>query len=1236
MRTPIGLIALSACAAAFAAPITQLKPLYPRTELVVGGQARCVIVTPEREDLSALAHRLAARLERAGGARPDILSADAVISAGWQIDLDRISGRALVALGNPNNNRLLARLWGMGYVCTSSIFPGEGGHVIRTVHDPFAAGVNVLALSGSNAAGVERAVEVFCEKYVPDAGDVVLPQPVLDVHFTPTYHRFYPEVHDWSSSKRQPQYSTIEWFRGYLQSAGLMAEDGSILRRDTGTLVDVTGPIARLAQSWFWTGDPALPPLMKQILDANRHLLAIVPHRVEMEAASAAHVPWWDIVEELPIWTDRDRLDITNALLADALQGHERRAAHQMVREGYVQVVDENHGTNSALNSWTAWQYFDRYYDLPETDYWMAVAAATFLGQCASHQTLEDAAGYLTYAPEDAIGYALGSGDLRYLDLGVARTQAEFIAQACVSNLGLGTGFGDSSGLVYPSVFQVLARAGWYYRDPYLLWVAYNMLHPNCGLRVFQVNIPVNLDIETRVPEQWTGMRRLPIYVQTLTRGEGAREPVFDPPESVGDQWFNKIVFREAWDPEAQYLLLDGCGKFGALEGYPNGPAGHKHDDINTIPCFTDVGRMWLVDHTYASRAISDHSGLTITRDGQLGYDDHEARLLDFAEGDELALCRSVYDDFSGATWERTIFWRRGEHFAIIDRAIAEQPGQYVVRCSFRGLGEHTLADGRLRLEQDGRFCQIISDGGAQTGVKLFDLPAADHWTSFYPWAEPVAKIFEQDKSRALQPGEAIGFANVIAASADEAELNTLQVLPVSEQAVLVESAAGPLLYGLGEIPGGPGAAACWAIAPDEVLLSGAPAGLGAQVEAARDDIFAEARRLAAGYTPPGGVEVADVPMVETTMADLGTPIVALLPADLDRDGADEWLTVGSEGATAFATDGARLWQFAPGAACVSIDAGDLDGDGVPEIAVGCEDRHVYLLDASGEQRWRFACKAGDASLVGPPVPEMVRIADLEGDGTPEIIVGANYTHCLTPEGDVRWEHYLRFARGRVCGDFARGLIADVDADGELEVVSFYRDSYHKGVIYAPDGTQKVPAPDADYGFNTPLALDALAVNLYGRDDGLHIVLGGDTRLYEYWGFGQFAGQSAGRKSGCFPHLAAWRPAGEKPFVYAATDMGAVIAWRNQQDRNDEWVNLDSPWSRVLGGRISALGVIETAAGARLLVGMEDGSVRVLDATTGEDVARTVATGSPVVGIIARDIEALIVHADGVVEALAI
>lgn len=519
---------------------------------------------------------------------------------------------------------------------------------------------------------------------------------------------------------------------------------------------------------------------MKAILDRNRALLAVVPPRREMEAASAAHLRWWDLVEELPCWTDLDCLEIARAFLADARQGFERRAANTLVPQGFVQVVDENHGTHAAMNTLEAWGYFATGWDLPESQDWLKVVAATFAGQAASHQVIEDACGYLCYCPVHSMAYALATRDLTTFQRGIARGHAEYIAQCSVSNLGLTTGFGDDGNLVEPAVFEAIAPAAWYHRDPHLAWVLREALPQAAGLRLFQKALPVDLSVTAVEPEPWNGLTVFPIFQQTLRKGEGAREMVHDPRQSVGPEWFNKIVFRERFHPEAQYLLLDGAGKFGNIEGYPSGPGGHRHEDVNTIITFTDQERLWLVDHTYAERSIKDHSGLVISRDGRMAYRVHEARLLLAVQSPAFALTTSAFADFSGATWERTLLWERGRRFMVVDRAIAEEPGEYRVRGSYRGLGAARLEADGLHLEQDGKACVILADSRARLG--LSDDPWADgeDKARWYPHAEPVVRVFRQDLRGRLVPGQSLDLISLIEAGPSPAALAGLRLRLVS------------------------------------------------------------------------------------------------------------------------------------------------------------------------------------------------------------------------------------------------------------------------------------------------------------------------------------------------------------------------------------------------------------------------------------------------------------------------
>ncbi|HIE09918.1 MAG TPA: hypothetical protein EYP65_08740, partial [Armatimonadetes bacterium] len=502
--------------------ITRLKRLYPQTAIVLDGRPSAFIVPGGGKDLLRLAERLnKAFLERTGVTLP-IVPAGRLVDEDWRVDLRPLGGRNIIAIGNVNNNRLLSVLYGERYVVADSLYPGRGGFVIRTVHAPFADGTNVLVLAGSDLKGMRKAIEVFIEEFLSSENSpssrpsLVLPRPIVKVKLKRETFRFFPGP----SQKRQPQYTTMEWFERNLKKAGFMDEGGRIRSNDRPgeNMVSLLRWLSRLGQTYFRTGDERLLPLMKELVRKNLHLLERPPEVKGMEARTAYCVHWWDILEELPIWTDEERLAITNALLLDARQGHERRPFHRQVLEGAAQAMDENHGTFSALHSFNAWLYFHKYYRdlLPESEYWMRCARAVFSAQASTFQILEDAAGYLCYCPIHTMDYALASRDLTYFKRGIARHHAMFVSLVCVNNLGLSTGFGDSPSLVCPEFFEAIAPAAWFHRDPKLYWVVRNFLPKECGLRIFQKSIAFDLTVRPQRPDDWTGVIRFPIYEMPL------------------------------------------------------------------------------------------------------------------------------------------------------------------------------------------------------------------------------------------------------------------------------------------------------------------------------------------------------------------------------------------------------------------------------------------------------------------------------------------------------------------------------------------------------------------------------------------------------------------------------------------------------------------------------------------------------------------------------------------------
>jgi hypothetical protein len=101
----------------------------------------------------------------------------------------------------------------------------------------------------------------------------------------------------------------------------------------------------------------------------------------------------------------------------------------------------------------------------------------------------------------------------------------------------------------------------------------------------------------------------------------------------------------------------------------------------------------------------------------------------------------------------------------------------------------------------------------------------------------------------------------------------------------------------------------------------------------------------------------------------------------------------------------------------------DLDGDGVPEVIWGAYD--VTALRASdGALLWR----APDGGRVWAPIA----VADLDGDGAPEVVVGrdGDLLTVYGPDGRVRWSRHP-FGGGEV----RSVAVADLDGDGRLEIV---------------------------------------------------------------------------------------------------------------------------------------------------------------------------------------------------------
>jgi outer membrane protein assembly factor BamB len=157
---------------------------------------------------------------------------------------------------------------------------------------------------------------------------------------------------------------------------------------------------------------------------------------------------------------------------------------------------------------------------------------------------------------------------------------------------------------------------------------------------------------------------------------------------------------------------------------------------------------------------------------------------------------------------------------------------------------------------------------------------------------------------------------------------------------------------------------------------------------------------------------------------DVGVANSGVTLGDVNRDGTLDILLTAGKTLLCFAPDGKERWRRTFKEAILSQPTiADLDADGKPEILVGANDNRLHVLTSAGKDKWGFATKSW---IVGG-----VATGDLDGDGQLETVFGSmDYKiYCLNSRGQKKWE----FATEEWVQ--SSPVIADVERDGKPEVL---------------------------------------------------------------------------------------------------------------------------------------------------------------------------------------------------------
>lgn len=705
--------------------IRQVNPLALQTPIVAGGQARAIICCADepawRE--SAMAVRRAVR-EATGVELP--LVSDRELTA------EQFAGNNLILVGHLDNNRWVARLYHNFFVCLDQGFTGRKGYVIRTVHDPFGTHHNQILLGGSFAEGTRRAAEAFGKLVRSKAarGELVLDR-LLELEFDPD----------------QRQGEALEPLAEKQRAAAIA--NGRRLMLSPGQARSGVGQLIDHGVRYHRTGDPACAAVCRELLLALEEYHRTDPHNVAhgmrrydrdfRDAYTYEVAIVWDLVEECGLFSDAERLAITNLLVRLGLecvvyQGWDRAASIERWAQN-TRIV-HNHLTFPALGVLFAGNYLKRHYGVGYVDDWLTVAHGIFNGQKHWSKPLEDSASYQWIPVIHTMIYSLAEDDRTFFEEGHARSAAN-VALMVTDNAGYQAAFGDYPALTSSScVPPVLQVAGWYYRDRGFLWgaeLAGRSTH-------FYVGQPYNSAVPGQAPADHVGLRVARLEAESYEAAK--RTPKGEGPNLPLAQVFDKLTLRAGWQRGDEFLMLDGFGR-----------GNHMHFDVNAIVSYSAGGWPLLVDGEYIKSMPKYHNSLVVLRDGAAEPAPAVAGLARAEDFGGPAYARTWVEGYSGARWTRTLLWQPGDCLLVADEALAQEPGRYTLRCCWRPWGLATLAGDRLDVTHGPVRLTLVNGDGApctlETMKKVDDLP--------------VSRLAQQ-VSLDLTPGQSYRFVNLLRA----------------------------------------------------------------------------------------------------------------------------------------------------------------------------------------------------------------------------------------------------------------------------------------------------------------------------------------------------------------------------------------------------------------------------------------------------------------------------------------
>ncbi|HUS81398.1 MAG TPA: hypothetical protein VM283_09045, partial [Armatimonadota bacterium] len=707
-----------AAAGAGHGPVTELKDLCLETVIAAGGKAQAAIVAPVGGRYDGAVAAIQAAVKRCGGIELPVLADDAGDPA------QLLADRSLIVLGNMSTSRLMWTLYREYYTFLDLKYPGPGGHVVRSLHNPYATGRNVILVGGSDDGGVRDAAEAFAGLLQP--GDPLqvgwLMQIKLGEGVQPP--DIGETIYGWRDSYR-------------------VRPDGSEIGYAPCTYFG-WNEISAMGALYYMTGEEKyLREFVRRALPDPRN----VPQEVRTSPAFysmehplvenyhyRAHLDdlIWDLIEESPLLSDDVRLRITNEL-----RDHQDFIDAE---DDYMPLTGMGrHGTYDALCVYAGSRYFAKYYPAPRWQQRLENMRRAFSWWLTDPTWGElDTLSWVSTSIEPVMEYWMLSDPDTYVRSGGARRMI-----SAIEMLWGGQPYEENARDIALSLMQ---RASWLLDDGRYAWMVRQMGFDLDVFRIGQSWWP-SPEMKLEPPADRIGrISVMPISQRDLDRAGAPFGP---------DGGYQFLSYRTGWGPDDDFFFLDG-----------NDGGGRNPHHVSALKYLRQRG----------GRLLEGYGNMVaVLRDGMSENLVAKAARLDASVAlDGLAWVRSTVPNEAFSSWRRDLLYVGDDFTIVADGVTARDAGQFEVECRWAPMG-------RVRPLPDGMFGSQ-QEGGMRATV-LCAMPAEIS----FEYGHLVQK-----RNVSLQPGEGLGFVNIVYA-ADKPDEYRYRLRPLTEDAAVISGATDAL-----------------------------------------------------------------------------------------------------------------------------------------------------------------------------------------------------------------------------------------------------------------------------------------------------------------------------------------------------------------------------------------------------------------------------------------------------------